>query len=114
MASHDFGALWGLFCLVMVCVMIAANWVLFEKAGEPGWASLIPIYNVIVMCRIGGVSPWLVLGCLIPFINIIFGFIVLHAVVKAFGKDFIWTLGVIFLGIIVFPMLAFTADYQRA
>ena len=68
--------------LAIVVVEIAAIWRVFTKAGEPGWASIVPIYNTIVMCKIGGKPAWwfLILWLVIPW------FIVCIGVAKAFGK----------------------------
>ena len=33
----------------IVIVVIAGLWKTFEKAGKPGWAAIIPIYNIYVM-----------------------------------------------------------------
>src|SRR6185369_8049439 len=55
--------------LVVTVAMIVAIWKLFTKAGQPGWASLIPIYNTIVLLRITGRSGWWFLGMLVPFLN---------------------------------------------
>ena len=46
-----------LFILAFAVVMIAAMWRIFEKAGEPGWACIIPIYSTIVLLKIVG-KPW--------------------------------------------------------
>ena len=51
--------------LAVMIVLIAANWKIFMKAGKPGWAILIPIYNVIVMLQIVGKPLWHVLLALL-------------------------------------------------
>lgn len=68
--------------LAILVVEIAALWRVFTKAGEPGWAAIVPIYNTIVICKIGG-KPWwwfLILWLVIPW------FLVSIGVAKAFGK----------------------------
>jgi hypothetical protein len=97
----------GLFELAIVVLMIAAMWKVFEKAGQPGWASIIPIYNIIVLFRIGG-KPWtwiffLLLGPLF-LIWYIWG---LNMVSKSFGKDEGFTVGLALLGIVFWPILGF-------
>src|SRR3954454_9955762 len=62
----------GLVGLVVVILMIAALWKVFTKAGQPGWASIIPIYNLYILCKIGGKSGWWVLLLCIPLLNIVF------------------------------------------
>jgi hypothetical protein len=80
-------------------------WVIFTKAGKPGWAAIIPIYNIIVLLEIVG-KPiwWIILVIILPFI---FGIWMLNLLSKSFGKGVGFTLGLIFLGFIFFPILAF-------
>ena len=44
--------------LVLTVVFIASNWRVFSKAGEPGWAAIVPIYNILVLLRIAGKPAW--------------------------------------------------------
>ena len=65
-------ATYGIIVLLITIAQIVAMWKLYSKAGEAGWKSLIPIYNIVVLFRISGLSPWLVLVYLtsiIPFIG---------------------------------------------
>ena len=41
-----------IFLIALVVLLIISGWKVFEKAGHPGWASIVPIYNMIIMCRI--------------------------------------------------------------
>ena len=56
--------------LVIYVLSVIAMWKIFTKAGKPGWASLIPIYNIIVMYQIVGLNPLLIILLFIPFINV--------------------------------------------
>lgn len=87
--------------------MIAAIWKVFTKAGKPGWAAIIPIYNLVVLLQIVGKPIWWIILMLIPIVNIIIQIIVTHQLSKSFGKDVGFTLGLIFLGFIFFPILGF-------
>ncbi|MBX7127233.1 MAG: signal peptidase I, partial [Cyclobacteriaceae bacterium] len=58
------------YCAVLL-IILAAYWKIFEKAGKPGWASLIPIYNIIVLVQIAGKPVWWVLLMFIPLVGII-------------------------------------------
>src|SRR5213592_3792402 len=62
--------------VVFIVLMIAAMWKVFSKAGEPGWAALIPIFNVYVMCKVAGRPGWWLLLFLIPFVNVVVAIIV--------------------------------------
>jgi hypothetical protein len=65
------GPLFWIFWLAFMILMIAACWKIFTKAGQPGWAAIIPIYNWYVLCKIVGRPGWWVILLLIPFINFI-------------------------------------------
>jgi hypothetical protein len=100
-------------CLAVAVLMIAALWKVFSKAGQPGWASIIPIYNTYIMCKIAGRPGWWVLLMFIPLVNFIIAIILLIDISKSFGKGVGFALGLIFLGIIFFPILGFgSAQYQ--
>ena len=85
--------------VLAVSVLLATGaWYMYEKAGEPGWASIIPIYNLIVMCRIGGKPGWwVVMMLLVPIANIVFIIMLLNAIAKNFGKGPGFTVGLVFL-----------------
>lgn len=93
--------------LAVLVLLIAAQWVIFAKAGKPGWASIIPIYGTIVLLQIVGRPVWWFILLLIPFVNVVVGLIVLNDLSKSFGHKLGFTLGLVFLGIIFFPILAF-------
>ena len=44
--------------LLVIVLVIAGMWKTFAKAGKPGWASIVPIYNVIVLLEIAGRPLW--------------------------------------------------------
>jgi hypothetical protein len=92
--------------LAVIALVIAAMWKIFTKAGKPGWAALVPIYNIIVLLEIAGKPTWWVVLFLIPFVNFIALILVSIAVAKNFGKGTGFGLGIAFLGIIFMPMLA--------
>jgi hypothetical protein len=97
--------------LVVVVVLIAAMWKIFTKAGQPGWASIIPIYNWVVLCKIVGRPAWWVLLVLLCFP--IFFIVLSIDLAKSFGKGVGFGLGLALLGVIFFPILGFgSATYQ--
>ena len=55
--------------LILIAIYVIANWKIFEKAGQPGWAAIIPIYSWIVMLDVQGRPKWWVIWYLIPFVN---------------------------------------------
>jgi uncharacterized membrane protein len=97
----------------VIILLIAAMWKVFSKAGHPGWACIIPIYNLYIMCKIAGRPGWWVLLMLIPFVNFIIAIILLVDISKSFGKGVGFALGLLFLGFIFWPILGFgSAQYQ--
>ena len=99
--------------LLIALLVIVAMWKVFTKAGQPGWASIIPIYNVYIWCKIVGRPGWWVILMLIPFVNFIILIILSIDMAKSFGKGVGFGLGLVFLGIIFFPILGFgSAQYQ--
>lgn len=99
------------FMTVIYVLLIIAMWKIFTKAGKPGWASIVPIYNVIVMFQIIGLNPWLLLLYLIPVVNfvvaIVFSIVQASRLSKAFGKGTGFALGLFFLNPIFLLMLGF-------
>jgi hypothetical protein len=107
------GAVCGLFGLVIGVILIVAMWKVFTKAGQPGWAALIPIYNIYVLCKVAGRPGWWVILMLIPFVNFIIAIILCIDIAKNFGKGAGFGIGLAFLGFIFFPILGFgSATYQ--
>lgn len=106
------GAIGFLIWLALVVFIIATGWKIFTKAGKPGWASIIPIYNVIVLLEICGRPIWWILLCLIPCVNFVIGIILAVDLAKSFGKEVAFAIGLILLPIVFYPILAFgSAQY---
>lgn len=107
------GAIGGLIYVGIIVLMIASQWKIYEKAGQPGWACLVPIYNIIVLLRIVGKPWWWLLLMLVPFANIVILVWMTNLLSKSFGKTEGFTIGLLFLGIIFYPILGFgDAKYQ--
>lgn len=101
-----------LLILAILILMIASLWKLFTKAGKPGWASIIPIYNVIVMLQIVNKPLWLIILFFVPIANWIIGILLCYWLALAFGKGIGYTVGLIFLPFIFYPLLAFSKDTE--
>jgi hypothetical protein len=102
-----------IFIVIVAILEIAAMWKIYEKAGKPGWAAIVPIYNVVVLLQISGKPVWWILLMLIPFVNIIVAIVVIFGLAKNFGKGGLFALGLLLLGIIFYPILGFgDAEYQ--
>ncbi len=107
------GAVGGIIALIVAVILIAAMWKVFSKAGYPGWAAIIPIYNIYVLVKVAGRPGWWLLLMLIPFVNFIIAIILSIDVAKNFGKGAGFGVGLAFLGVIFYPILGFgSATYQ--
>ena len=93
--------------LVMSVVGIIALWKIFQKAGEPGWAAVIPFYNAYVLFKITWGNGWKFLLLLIPIANIVIGIITMVKLAKAFGKSNGFAVGLVLLSTIFMLILAF-------
>ena len=106
-AAAGMGIGFTIFMLAFIVLMVASMWRVFTKAGKPGWAAIIPIYNFVVMLQIAGKPVWWIIGMLIPFVNFIVMILMTVAIAKAFGKGVGFAIGMIVLGPIFYPILAF-------
>lgn len=107
------GILGMLIWLAVIAVLIAANWKIFTKAGKPGWAAIVPIYNVVVLLEIIGRPIWWIVLAMIPLVNFIFVILVSVDLAKSFGKSVGFAVGLILLAPIFLLILAFgDAEYQ--
>jgi len=87
-----------LFCWAIWAILVLiGGWKMFEKAGQPGWAILIPIYNVYILLKIAGRPGWWLILYLIPLVNIIIGIVVAIDVAKAFGQSALFGFFLLFL-----------------
>jgi len=122
MENYDYSSMdsgfWAIFGLVGISISLitavlslAGGWKIFEKAGKPGWAVLIPIYNTIVVAEIVGKPLWWGLLPWVPCgVNVVFSIWLLNLLMKSFGKDVIYTILAIFLPFIIFPLIGFGSD----
>lgn len=125
-AATGLGAILGAFLgiilvigLVVAIIQLAGMWKVFTKAGEKGWKCIIPIYNLVILFRISGLSPWIIFGYLasiIPFVGwiVCLGITIYqcNSLAKAFGKDVGYTIGLLFLPTIFYMILGFgKAEY---
>jgi hypothetical protein len=107
---------WTIYALVMVAVAvfyIISMWMVFQKAGRPGWACIIPFYSAYVMLKIAGKPGWWLVLFFIPLVNIVVYIIMQMSMAEKFGQGSGFGVGLIFLPIVFYPILAFgDAKYQ--
>jgi hypothetical protein len=100
--------------LALIAFVIVCQWKIFSKAGKPGWAAIVPIYNIIVLLEIVNKPWWWLFLMMIPIVNIVMIIIVLNRLSKSFGKSEGFTVGLILLGIIFMGILAFDkSEYKK-
>lgn len=100
--------------LLVFVVAIAAMWKMFEKAGRPGWAAIIPIYNAYVLIKVAGRPGWWLLLYFIPLVNLIVYIVISLDIAKNFGKSVVFGIfGLIIFSIIGYLILGFgDAEYK--
>jgi hypothetical protein len=107
------GGIGGIIGLVIGVVVLIGMWKVFAKAGQPGWACIVPFYNIYVLCKIVGRPGWWLLLFLVPFVNLIIAILLYVGLAKSFGKGAGYGVGLVFLPFIFFPILGFgDATYQ--
>lgn len=112
-ALAAFGLIFMLIWVAVVVLVIASMWKIFVKAGEPGWAAIVPIYNAIVLLKIVGKPVWWIVLMIIPLVNIVIMIMVVIGLANSFGKGAGFGIGLLLLPFIFYPMLGFgSAEYQ--
>ena len=99
--------MFGLLMLVVAVGVVAGVWKVFTKAGQPGWAAIIPIYNAYVLLKIAQKPGWWLILLFVPIVNIVVGILALAALARNFGKGAGFVVGLILLPIVFYPILGF-------
>ena len=103
-----------LFNLLVVVGALVGMWKVFVKANKPGWAALVPIYNLFVLAEVGGKPSWWAILLFVPLVNLIVFVVICMGVAKNFGKNELYGIGLALLGFIFFPLLGFgNARYRK-
>ncbi len=100
--------------LAIVIFYLVSEWKVFAKAGQPGIAAIVPIWNLYVLCKIAKRPGWWTILMFVPFVNIVVYFIVGNNIAKNFGKGTGFGLGLVLLPIFFVPALGFgDATYRQ-
>ena len=102
-----------LISLMVAVVVILGYWKTFDKAGQPGWAALIPFFNIYVLCRVAGRPGWWLILFFIPLVSFVIYIIVCLDIAAKFGKGTLFAIGLIFLAPIFFLILGFDSSTYR-
>jgi hypothetical protein len=99
--------------LAMALLMLAGTWRVYAKAGQPGWACIVPIYQIVVLLQIARKPVWWMLLLFVPVVNIVIVLLIDISLAGQFGKGAGFGLGLFFLPVIFYPVLGFgSAEYQ--
>lgn len=93
---------------LFLLLVVSSVWRLFKKAGRGGWESVIPFYRLVVQCKIAKAPVWWVWMILfVPLANIFYSIMLADEFVHAYGKSTKYTIGIILLPFIFYPLLAY-------
>lgn len=106
-AGAAVGGVIAIIYLAVIVIAVISMWKIFTKAGEPGWAAIVPIYNLIVLIKIVGKPLWWIVLLIIPCVNFIILILLSLELAKAFGKSGGFGVGLALLSPIFLPILAF-------
>lgn len=95
----------------ILLLQVIGIWKVFQKAGQPGWKAVIPIYNLYIMLKIGGQAWWWLALLVVPLVQLYAVYRIHVGVARAFGKGILWGLALAFGGVVFFPILGF-GGYQ--
>lgn len=97
----------------IIALLVVSLWRIFEKASKPGWAAIVPIYNLIVLLEITGQPLWMTFLFFVPIGNLVVLIIVYIELASRFNKGTGFAVGLILLSIVFLPILAFSdSKYQ--
>ena len=99
--------------LAIIVIFVAGMWMTFVKAGQPGWAAIIPIFNIYIMLKVAGRPGWWLILYLIPVVNLVVIIIVYNDIAKSFGHGLLMTLLLFFISPVAFCVIGFGgSQYQ--
>lgn len=107
------GGIFLIIWLAFIVLTIAGMWKVYTKADQPGWACIVPIYNMYVLTKIIGRPWWWLLLMLVPIVSIVVAIVMMVDLAKCFGKGIAFAIGLILLSPIFMIILGFgKAEYQ--
>lgn len=95
------------FGIALLVFFLASTWKIYVKAGRPGWAVLVPFYNLVVLLQIVGKPVWWLLLFLVPCVSWVVAIFVAIELARVFGKGLGFGLGLAFLPFVFYPVLGF-------
>lgn len=103
----------GYIVLLALCVLVlVANWRIYTKAGRPGWAAIVPFYNMYCLFDMALGNGWLFLLTFVPCVGVVMNIVMYVKLSQAFGMSGAFAVGLIFLPYVFLPILGFgDAEY---
>lgn len=100
--------------IIIAIFSLITTWIIFKKAGQPGWAAIIPIYNLIIMLKVVKLDWWHIFILLfVPFATVVYAIIIRLKLAKLFGKSTAFGVLSIFFSLITDAIIAFgEAKYE--
>jgi hypothetical protein len=99
--------------IAVIVLSIAGMWKTFEKAGQPGWAAIIPFYNWWIWIKIVGRESWWFILLFVPCVNFVAIVLLSLDMAKSFGKDALYGVGLFLFPVVFWPVLGFgSAEYR--
>lgn len=101
----------GFIFITIIIFYTVSVWKIYTKAGKPGWAVLIPFYNLYVLLKIIKRPSWWIILFLIPYVNIAMSLVVSIDLALSFGRTSVFGIfGLFFFSFIGYPILGFGGD----
>jgi hypothetical protein len=105
--SSGFPVMFLLIILAVSLLIVAAYWIIYERAGQAGWKSLIPIYNMYVLMEISGKPGWWMFLLFVPLVGVVVYLLAMLSLAKRFGRSELFGVGIFLLPMVFLPLLAF-------
>tara|TARA_A100001015_G_scaffold284097_1_gene350116 strand:- start:48 stop:389 length:342 start_codon:yes stop_codon:yes gene_type:complete len=104
-----------LFVLFFVVPLgIIPAWLIYAKAGKPGWACIVPIYSGLVLLEIVNKPWWFIFLLFVPFVGVVVSIWLTNLLSKSFGKGVGFTIGLLLLPFIFYPILGYgSSTYKK-
>ena len=112
-ASALFGGFWLIAEIILVVLVVAGVWMIFVKAGKPGWGAIIPFYNWYLLIKVAGRPGWWLILCFIPLVQVVIYIIVCIDVAKNFEHGAGFGILLMLFPYIMFLVLGFGSSQYR-
>jgi hypothetical protein len=102
----------GIFVLAFIIVRFISYWKIYQKAGYEGWECLVPFYRLYIRLKIVGKPGWWLFLMWIPIAGAYWYVWMTNMLSKSFGKDEGYTIGLVLVGHIFYPIMGFSNNIR--